>query len=77
MHDVVDLQRYPLDQLNSVDCQALVNRCRDDLERPIAGSTIFIFSPRFRTYPQIILRCKNLRPLITRFARTRFLTACC
>jgi hypothetical protein len=33
MHDVIDLQRYPLDQLDSVDCQALVQRCRDDLER--------------------------------------------
>lgn len=33
MHEVIDLQRYPLDQLDSVDGQALVQRCRDDLER--------------------------------------------
>jgi hypothetical protein len=33
MHDVIDLQRYPLDQLDSVDGQALVKRCRDDLDR--------------------------------------------
>ena len=33
MHEVIDLQRYPLDQLDSVDGQALVKRCRDDLDR--------------------------------------------
>ncbi len=33
MHDVIDLDRFPLDQLDSVDGQALVRRCRDDLER--------------------------------------------
>ncbi len=33
MHDVIDLDRYPLDQLDSVDGQALVKRCRDDLDR--------------------------------------------
>jgi len=33
MHDVIDLERYPLDQFDSLDGQALVRRCRDDLER--------------------------------------------
>jgi hypothetical protein len=33
MYEVIDLNRYPLDRIDSPDGQALVKRCRDDLER--------------------------------------------
>ncbi|MFT5112095.1 MAG: hypothetical protein ACI8P9_001418 [Parasphingorhabdus sp.] len=31
MHQIIDLKRYPLDQLNSPEGRKLVSRCRDDL----------------------------------------------
>jgi len=33
MHEIIDLERYPLDRIDSQEGQALVKRCRDDLER--------------------------------------------
>ena len=32
MHEIIDLQQFPLDRLDSEDGQALVKRCQDDLE---------------------------------------------
>ena len=33
MHEVIDLERYPLDRIDSPEGQQLVARCRDDLTR--------------------------------------------
>ncbi len=33
MHEIIDLKRYPIDRIDSQEGQALVKRCRDDLER--------------------------------------------
>jgi hypothetical protein len=33
MHEIIDLKRYPLDQLDSASGQELVKRCQDDLTR--------------------------------------------
>ena len=33
MHEIIDLERYPLDHIDSRDGQKLVKRCREDLER--------------------------------------------
>jgi hypothetical protein len=33
MHEILDLKRYPLDQLDSESGQELVKRCQDDLAR--------------------------------------------
>ena len=33
MHEVIDLERYPLDRIDSPQGRELVARCRDDLAR--------------------------------------------
>jgi hypothetical protein len=61
MRDILDLDRYPLDRPDSPDWQALVDRCRADLERdgmfnlpglmraPVAEAAARALAPRFAT----------------------------
>jgi len=46
MHDILDLETFPLDQPGSPAYQALVTRCRDDLERDGMFNLVGLLRPQ-------------------------------